>query len=105
MTKEEILDAAISIGSFSDSYSLDWGMEKLLKLIKRSMDETAEALDMDFFPPEAVLPIAQCTKEATEYTGISSLSKALLRWCERHEDSDIRRYAEEAAAVAEGVPF
>ncbi|MGN1164358.1 MAG: hypothetical protein ACI4S4_06075, partial [Candidatus Ornithospirochaeta sp.] len=90
-----------------DPYSLDWGLGELLKAMKRNMDETAEALDEDFFPSDTVVYIAQCAKEATEYTGISSLSKALARWVERHpeEETVIGPYAEEAAKAGESVPF
>lgn len=109
MKKEEILKTAEEVLRAQDAYSLDWGLETLLKLIERNMDETAEALDDDFFPPDTVLPISQCAREATEYTGISSLSKALTRWTERHIDydgiSDIKEYAEEAGKEAENVPF
>lgn len=108
MKKEEILKASEEVSRAEDAYSLDWGLEKLLKLIERNIDETAEALDSDYFPINAVLPIAQCARDATEYTGISSLSKALDRWIERHKEeeiNDIRQYAEEAAKEAENVPF
>lgn len=109
MAKEETLKAAEEVARARDTYSLDWGLEKLLTQIKRNMDETAEALDRDYFPSDTVLPISQCAREATEYTGISSLAKALWNWVERHKDidgiSDIKGYAEEARKEAENVPF
>ncbi len=109
MAKEEVLKAAEEVLRAGDSYSLDWGLEKLLKIIKRNMEETAKALDGDYFPLDTVLPIAQCAREATEYTGISSLAKALLRWTETHGEyegnKDIKEYVDEAMKEAENVPF
>ena len=109
MVKDEILELSEEVLRAGDSHSLDWGLERLLKIIKRNMDETAEALDEDFFPPDIVLPIAQCTREATEFTGISSLARSLSRWVERHMDTegikDIKEYADEAEKEAENVPF
>ena len=107
MAKEEIIKIGRSLALSGDPYSLEKGLGDLLRIMKRNMDETAEALDGDFFPPETVAYIAECAKEATEYTGISSLSKALMRWVERHpgEGGEIRPYAEEAARAGESVPF
>lgn len=109
MAKEEVLKAAEEVLRAGDAYSLDWGLEKLLKIIKKNMDETAKALDSDYFPLDTVLPIAQCAREATEYTGISFLSKALSRWIDKHSDyeeiDDIKEYADEAMKEAENVPF
>ena len=56
MAKEEVLKAAEEVLRAGDSYSLDWGLEKLLNIIKRNTDETAKALDDDYFPLDAVLP-------------------------------------------------
>ena len=109
MAKEEVLKAAEEVLRAGDSYSLDWGLEKLLKIIKRNMEETAKALDGDYFPLDTVLPIAQCAREAKEYTGISSLSKALSRWINKHSGyegiNDIKEYVDEAMKEAENVPF
>ena len=106
MVKDEILELSEEVLRAGDSHSLDWGLERLLKFIKRNMDETSKALDEDFFPPYIVLPIAQCTREATEFTGISSLARSRV---ERHMDTegikDIKEYADEAEKEAENVPF
>lgn len=106
MAKDEILKLAMEASEAMDPYSLESTQDKLGRLIRKNMDETAEALDREFFPFLAVLPIAECTRDATEYTGISSLAKALSRWSEKHpEETEVRAYAEEALRAAESVPF
>ena len=109
MAKEELFKAAQDAAMAKDPYAADWNGDKLLRLMERNMDETASLLDEDFFPPSLVIYIAEKAREATAYTGISSLSKALSRWCLRHkgerEEEEVRPYSEEAEKEAEWVPF
>lgn len=108
MEKEEIYIAALAVTESTDPYSAEYYGEKLLGIIKKNMDETASLIDQDYFPSNLILAIAEKAREATAYTGISSLSKALSRWCLRHNEEEIKEikaYSEETEKEAESVPF
>lgn len=84
----------------TDGYYYEVYTEKLVKAVRRNIDEIAKNIVEDNFTPSEILYIAEICLQYTSLTGTSDLIDALSEWLIRNESgtatNDIKGYIEEA---------
>lgn len=84
----------------TDGYYYEVYTEKLVKAVRRNIDEITQAIAKDGFTPGEILYIAEISPQYTSLTGTSELIDALSEWLLRNErdtaTNDIKGYIEEA---------
>ncbi len=84
----------------TDGYNYEVYTEKLVKAVRRNIDEITQAIAKDGFTPGEILYIAEISPQYTSLTGTSELIDALSEWLIRNErdttTNDIKGYIEEA---------